>query len=52
MDGRARFTMVESSPTMKRLRQQIPSTNSRRRRLSSVTQKPYNPAGIPTIKLG
>jgi hypothetical protein len=37
MDGRATFTTVMSSPTMKRLRAQMKRTPSLRRRLSSST---------------
>src|SRR3954454_17702410 len=40
MAGRARFTIVLSSPTMNRLEQQIASTSIRRRRVRSGTSLP------------
>src|SRR5215469_8588199 len=40
MAGSATFTIVRSSPTMNRLRQQMASTRYRRRRLSSGSAPP------------
>src|SRR3954454_3016038 len=46
MAGRARFTMVVSSPTMNRLEQHMARTSSRRRRARSGTGLPRSAASM------